>query len=407
MSRRARRLIAACAALIVLVPLAAVVAFDHLVGRASDRPEDLSVLSPEARALVDAAIADFRADPAIDHHVHAAGTGENGSGARVNAKFLSWLHPKQHVQYLAYQRALGVDDPARAESQSTARFVRLARATGVTRHGVLAFDAHYAIDGTVHEDETEFYVPNELVESVARENADVCFAVASVHPYRADAVRELERCASAGARIVKWLPNAMGMDPGDPRCDPYYAAMKRLGLALLTHAGEEQAVESAGSQELGNPLRLRRALDAGVRVYFAHCASLGQGVDLDDPSRKLVDNFDLFLRIMDDPKYVGLAYGEISALTQTGRSGRPLATMLARADLHERLVNGSDYPLPAIDVMFQTGELRDAGYLTDDEARRLDEVWAVNPLLFDLVLKRTVKHPETGARFPASVFRAR
>ena len=80
---------------------------------------------------------------------------------------------------------------------------------------------------------------------------------------------------------------------------------------------------------------------------------------------------------------------------------------VARTDLHERLVNGSDYPLPCIDVLFQTGSLARDGYLTAEEADQLDEIWDVNPLLFDLVLKRTVKHPTTGRRFPASVFRAR
>jgi predicted TIM-barrel fold metal-dependent hydrolase len=407
MSRRARRWIAGLLAGAVCVVLAAVAAFEIAVGRASDAPEDLSGLSPGARALVESAIADFRVDPAFDHHVHVIGTGEDGSGARISPKFRSWAHPFQHVQFLAYQRALGVEDIERAESQSTAAFLRLARAAGVSRHALLAFDAHYGPDGAVREEETEFYVPNEHVERIARENADLCVAVASVHPYRADAVRELERCAAAGARIVKWLPNAMAIDPADARCDPFYAAMKRLGMALLSHAGEERAVESAETQEFGNPLRLRRALDAGVRVYVGHCASDGDGLDLDDPARPLVVNFDLFLRLMDDPRYVGLAFGEISALTQVNRSGRPLATMLARTDLHARLVNGSDYPLPCIDALFQTGNLRDAGYLTDDEARQLDEVWKVNPLLFDLVLKRTVRHPESGARFPASVFRTR
>lgn len=407
MSRRARRWIVALAAVVVLVPLGAVVALRVAVGSPSDRPEDLSVLSPGARALVEAAIADFRADPAFDHHVHTVGTGENGSGARISPRFLSWAHPKQHVQFLAYQRAFGIDDVARAESQSAAHFLRLARAAGVSRYAAMAFDAFHRPDGTVDEEDTEFYVPNEHVEALAKANADLLVAVASIHPYRADAVAELERCAATGTRIVKWLPNAMGMDPADPRCDAFYAAMKRLDMTLLSHAGEEQAVESETTQEYGNPLRLRRALDAGVRVYFGHCASRGEGVDLDDSVGKRVDNFELFLRVMDDPRYVGRAYGEISALTQTGRSGRPLVTMLARTDLHERLVNGSDWPLPAIDALFRTGELAGAGYLTQDEASALDEIWAVNPLLFDLVLKRTVKHPTTGTRFPASVFRAR
>jgi len=407
MSRRWRRILLVSSLVLLVLALGAVLAFRLAVGRPSATPEDLSPLSPGARALVEASVAEFRANPAVDHHVHVVGTGEGASGARVSSKFLSWLHPRQHVQFLAYKRAFGIEDLARAESQSIARFLRLARAAGVSRHALLAFDAHYGTDGLVHEDETEFYVPNEHVERLAREHADVCVPVASVHPYRSDAVAELERCAAAGTRIVKWLPNAMGVDPADARCDPFYAVMARHGMALLSHAGEEKAVESESTQEFGNPLRLRRALDAGVRVYVGHCASLGEGLDLDDPAGGRAENFDLFLRLMDDPRYVGLAFGEISALTQTSRSGRPLATMLARADLHERLVNGSDYPLPALDVLFQTGGLARAGYLTTEEAEQLDEIWDVNPLLFDLVLKRTVKHPETGARFPASVFRAR
>lgn len=416
MSKTPRRLLlrvlAWSAATLIVLVLAVALVFDRAVGRPADPPADAATLSEGAQALVEAAVRDFRGDPALDHHVHTVGTGEggtgeNGSGARINRKFKSWLHPRQHVQFLAYQRAFGIADVALAESESIARLSRLARSVGVSRYSLLAFDAHYELDGSVNEDETEFYVPNEHVERIARENPDVFVAVASVHPYRADAVQELERCAAAGTRTVKWLPNAMGMDPANPRCDAFYAAMARLGLTLLTHSGEEQAVESDATQEFGNPLRLRRALDAGVRVIVAHCASRGQGLDLDAATGTHAENFDLFLRLMDDPRYVGRVFGEISALTQTGRSGRPLATMLSRTDLHERLVNGSDYPLPVIDALFRTGELQDAGYITAEEAEQLDEIWHANPLLFDLVLKRTVKHPETGARFPDSVFRAR
>ncbi len=402
-----RRWFAAAGALVALLAIACVAAFHVAVGRPAHDPEDLeTALSPAARALVEDRIAEFRADPAFDYHVHVVGLGVGDSGCRVNAKFLSWAHPRQRIQFLAYQRATGIDDLERAETQYVERFLRLARAAGVSRYGLLAFDAHYGPDGALHEDETEFHTPYEHVASVARAEPQLCEAFASVHPYRADAIAELERCVAAGARIVKWLPNAMGIDPADPACDAFYAAMARLDLVLLSHAGEEQAVEADAAQELGNPLRLRRALDAGVRVIVAHCASAGRGIDLDDPRGGTAENLDLFLRLMDDPKYAGRVFGEISTLTQYNRCGRPLATMLARTDLHARLVNGSDYPLPAIDVLFRTGQLRDLGYLTAEEARLLDEVWDVNPLLFDLVLKRTVKHPVTGARFPPGVFRA-
>jgi len=407
MSRRLRLTAIWIVSVVAVLAIAAVVAFHVLVGKPSHAPEDLGLLSPGARALVESAVADFREQPAFDHHVARVGLGAGATGCRANPKFLSWWHPKERIQFLAYQRATGVDDLARTDEQVAARFVHLARSVGVSRFGILAFDAHYGPEGTVHEDETEFYVPNPYVERLARDNSALLEPVASVHPYRPDAVTELERCAAQGARLVKWLPNAMGMDPADPRCDAFYAAMARLDLTLLTHAGTEHAVESVASQEFGNPLRLRRALDAGVRVFVAHCASLGQGLDLDDPAHPSVDNFDLFLRLMDDPRYVGRVFGEISALTQVNRAGRYLETMLARTDLHERLVNGSDYPLPCIDVLFQTGTLAREGYLTAEEADQLDEIWDVNPLLFDFVLKRALKHPKTGAKFPAGVFRRR
>ena len=66
----------------------------------------------------------------------------------------------------------------------------------------------------------------------------------------------------------------------------------------------------------------------------------------------MVDNFDLFLRLMDEKRYEGLVFGELSAMTQFNRSGN-LRMMLAREDLHERVVNGSDYPLPAVNLLIR------------------------------------------------------
>jgi predicted TIM-barrel fold metal-dependent hydrolase len=197
----------------------------------------------------------------------------------------------------------------------------------------------------------------------------------------------------------------MGIDPADPRCDPFYERMKLRGMALLSHAGEENAL-IAGESDLGNPLRLRRALDRGVRVIVAHCGSLGEGEDLDDPGRRKVSNFDLFLRIMDDPRYRGLAYGDLSAVCFRNREPRVLRTLLERTDLHPRLVDGTDWPLPAIRILTSTGRLEREGLLTRAERAALDEVFEYDPRLFDLALKRTLRGPK-GECFPASVFLAR
>jgi mannonate dehydratase len=68
------------------------------------------------------------------------------------------------------------------------------------------------------------------------------------------------------------------------------------------------------------------------------------------------------------------------------------------------LVNGSDYPLPAINVVIRTTSLVKQGYLTADERVCLNEIYDYNPLLFDFALKRTIRLPGSQKSLAASVF---
>lgn len=380
----------------------------HAGGAFTHRPEELKDrLSPRASDLVRRAFADV--DPArlVDYHTHVAGLGAGGTGNLVNPKMRSWRHPLHRLKFAVYLSAAGVEDLARADWEFAARLASLVQ--HIEPHGkyrLLAFDKHYRRDGSPDLSKTEFYVPNEYVFALALEHPDLFEPVISVHPYRADAVTELEKWAGLGGRMVKWLPNAMGIDPSDELCDPFYRRMRELGVVLLSHGGEEKAVEAEEDQRLGNPLLLRRPLEHGVRVIVAHCAGLGENEDLDDPRRGRRHNFDLFLRLMDDRRYDGLVFGDISAMTQFNRAGRPLATVIERADLHPRLVNGSDYPLPAINALIRIRPLVRAGYLEEAEREPLREIYGFNPLLFDFVLKRRLRLPGTDRRLPASVFHA-
>ncbi len=321
----------------------------------------------------------------------------------------SMLHPIDAFKYEIYRSASGIENDETADREYVERLVALARAMPVIPVlSIFAFDKHYLPDGTPNLDHTEFYVPNEYVFALADEFPDVFQPVISVHPYRADAVSEIDKWAKKGGRFIKWLPNAMNIDPAAERLDPYYAKMKEHDLILISHAGEEQAVDAEEAQELGNPLRLRRALRAGVRVVVAHCASLGESKDLDaeDPeTAPRVPSFDLFLRLMNEPEWQGRLFGEVSATLQFNRLPGPINTLLTTPALHGRLINGSDYPLPAINVLVRTGDLEDAGLITEDEREAINEIYDYNPLLYDFVMKRTVRGPG-GERLPDAVFMA-
>ncbi|MEQ1894768.1 MAG: amidohydrolase family protein, partial [Planctomycetota bacterium] len=250
-----------------------------------------------------------------------------------------------------------------------------------------------------------FRVPDEHVLALARAHPEF-LACASVHPHRTDALARLEAARAGGAVAVKWLPPSMGIDPSEARHGPYYAKLVELGMPLLVHTGEERAVWNAGEEELGNPLLLRAPLAAGVRVVALHCASLGELADLDAPGTPRRVGFELFLRLLEEQGPAGQLFGELSATVQRNRDPDVLATLLARPELHGRLLNGSDYPLVALDPLTSLARLARAGLVASDERAALRELFEANPLLFDFVLKRRLRRELGSSRpsFSAGVF---
>lgn len=380
----------------------------HLLsGAFRNQPEDITEkLSDGARRLMDQSFEDVDPSKRRDYHVHMVGLGTNNSGMSINRKMLSWFYPLHRLRAAVYMSGARVTDRSQADAQYADRLVSLLRhIEGVGKGHILAFDHHYNPDGTINHEKTNFYTPNEWVFNLADRYPDVFDPTISVHPHRPDALIELEKWAKRGARFVKWLPNAHGMNAADARNDDYYRMLEKYDITLLTHVGEEKAVASAEDQAYGNPLLFRRPLEMGVKVVMAHCGSLGENEDLDHPG-ETAKSFDLFLRLMDNPRYDGLLFGDISAMTQFNRLPGPLTTLIERQDLHHRLMDGSDYPLPAINIVVQTRALVKHGFITQHERKHLNEIYHCNPLLFDYVLKRTVRAPGTRQRLSADVFQA-
>lgn len=378
--------------------------FANLGGNFAGQPEELEKnISDGAKKLIENAYADVDQQNLHDHHIHLVGIDEK-VGTQVNPKMLSWFHPFHRIKTQIYLSAAGVDDIKNSNEEYIERLIRLIKSN--KNHGkfhILAFDHNYNSDGTINDDKSEFYVSNDYMFSVYKKYPDFFVPVISVHPYRKDAVQELEKWAEKGVKWIKWLSNAQGIDASNPRIDEYYKMMKKHDMILLAHVGEEQAVEAEEDQKLGNPLLFRRPLDMGVKVVMAHCASLGEDEDLDNGNKK-VPSFELFLRLMAEKKYEGFLFGEISATTQFNRLPTPLLTLLENTNLHKRLVNGSDYPLPAINIIIQTRSLVKYGMITKQERQYLNEIYQYNPLLFDYVLKRTIRHPKTRTKFDSVVF---
>jgi len=344
---------------------------------------------------------------AWDCHTHVGGVGDGNTGIWISPQMSSPLHPLQNLQRRFYLNAACTERKGRVDEDFVRRLMAYLDAfPRGFKVMLLSFDFHYDDAGTKHEESSAFFVPDRYSADLAQRFPDRLEWVCSIHPARSDAVEELDWAAKHGGRAVKWLPSAMGIDPASAKYDGFYAALVRLDLPLLTHGGEEQAVQGANMEELNNPLRLRRPLDHGVRVIVAHCASLGENADIDRGSNgPPADAFDLFARLMDEPRYEGPLFGDISAVTQINRASRPLEILLARSDWHSRLINGSDYPLPGVMPLFSVRRFVEQSYLTSSQATVVSEIRRYNPLLFDFVLKRSLV--KNGKRFAPVVFESR
>ena len=343
-----------------------------------------------------------------DVHAHLVGTGDSPSGIRLNPKMRSLLHPEAFGRRAFFLNAGCADtDNRSADVAYVERLNGLLEAYPAGAKVLLfSFDRTFRGETEIDWDHTDFYVPDAYVREIAKRHAGRFEWVASIHPHRGDCVTALEEAKREGARAVKWLPSAMGIDPASERCDRFYAAAARLDLPLISHAGLERAVGGVDRQDFGNPLKLRRALKAGVRVVVAHCASMGQDRDLDrGAGAPSIDSFELFARMMDEPQHAGRLFGDISALTQTRRAKVALDRVMRTPAWHSRLLNGSDYPLPGLMPIFSPNYLVAAGLLDAAAAPVLTEIRRHNVLLFDFVTKRALR--ADGKRLPAAVFETR
>ena len=336
-----------------------------------------------------------------DCHTHIVGSGDGGSGIILNdAMQRPVRHPIQTLLYKAYSNAACVGEKGGQDHTFVDRLVALLDTMPKGAKTMLyAFDKIYGDNGSADEIHTSFFVPNEYAMMLAKRYPARFEWVASIHPYRKDCEAELERCHAQGARAIKWLPSAMGIDPASPLCDRFYKKAAKLNLPLISHAGIEKSVHGANQQEYNNALHLRRALDAGLRVIVAHCATLGKA---SNKQGKTVRSFDLFAEMIAETQWREQLFGDISAITLRNREMEVIKTLISETAWHGRLLNGSDYPLPGVLPLISVKSFVKAGLLNEDALPDLLTLQDYHPFRFDFVLKRSLSWQ--GKQFAASVF---
>ena len=264
----------------------------------------------------------------IDCHVHLAALRTKDNGCYISPRLLD----SPLFRFLRWKHHLPIEDAGRSNQKYVEELLsELRRSKYVTKAVLLGMDGVYGTNGTLDEEKTEFLVGNDYVLHVARSYPHEFLAGASINPQRRDAVAELERCAEAGAVLVKVLPNSQGFDPGNRSYIPFYRKLAQLRLPLLSHVGYEFTL-AGRDQAAGDPDRLRTALDEGVTVIAAHGCSAGLVLH-----EKYLPTLLNFVR-----QYANF-FADVSALTLPNRFGM-LLRLRRHPETHGRLLFGTDYP---------------------------------------------------------------
>jgi len=264
----------------------------------------------------------------VDAHVHIVGNGSGGTGCWLRLQL--WRRPMAALmlRHVGLPREALDGDLDRLYVE---RLLQLVRGSSLSAVVLLAHDLTYDDSGRPLEEFGSFYVPNQYVLNLAKQHPEFLPAI-SIHPRRADAMEELERCVAGGAVMMKCLPNCQNINCNDPRYTSFWEKMAQSKLPLLAHTGGEHTLPIF-RREYSDPRNLTLPLECGVTVIAAHCATKS---GLSDP-----EYFHIFTGMLD--RFPNL-YGDNSAFTVPIR-GRHVPECL-REPLIQRIVHGSDFPVP-------------------------------------------------------------
>jgi len=104
---------------------------------------------------------------------------------------------------------------------------------------------------------------------------------------------------------------------------------------------------------------------------------------------------------MREPKYERLLFADFSAIICIKRA-KYVTPILEAGDLHDRMVFGSDLPVPCLNFAIVLRQLQLYGYITGRQTGVLRKIYKCNPYLFDLTCKLMLT--KNGKRLPFESF---
>lgn len=195
----------------------------------------------------------------------------------------------------------------------------------------------------IHKDLT-VCASNEDLLKLYKQNSDVIIPFFSINPMRPDALDLIDKYSELGFKGAKFLQNYWGVDTRDKKYRAYFEKLKEKKLPLIVHIGSESSIHSI--KECEKIEMLDYPLEIGINVIAAHMALSYEPLKILKALSKNPKNFNeeyyTLLNMLHKHKNL---YADISAILTPTRA-KVLSHLSQQFDVHEKLLFGTDYPVP-------------------------------------------------------------
>jgi uncharacterized protein len=303
----------------------------------------------------------------IDVHVHLSGNGKAGMDCWHRRRWIMRPFLRAGARDIGLECGFG---DLRFDELYLNKLLQWVSESTLEAAVLLACDWVRDDQGAVRKDLSDLFVSNDEVFAAVKRSPKLLPGI-SIHPARPDALDELDRCAAAGAVLLKLLPCVQNVDCNLAKYKSFWAKLANLGLPLLAHTGGEFFVRSCRN-DLKSPFCLRLPLECGVTVIAAHCGTRALPWD--------GNHFAEFLKMREDFQNF---YGDLSALSHITH----LKSLERLREEPERLLHGTDYPV--VTAIFPSWL---KGWIDKETMQRLRAIR--NPLEKKVELTRVLGFPE-------------
>ena len=336
----------------------------------------------------------------IDMHFHVVGRGKDINQVDENVFF----YPEDNnafftgVLYRLVEKYLGeagadIDQSGTVDTNEYLILIEKHLGTSKEIDGVvlLGLDALYdPKSGKLDKTRTDLWVSNRFLAKRVRELNDRLLREdnpgtrekkfywgASVSPNRKDWAEEMEFVVNdPNAVLMKLIPSVQHLNLRDPQHKAYYESLAGNRIPLLCHVGPEYSFpEGMREQERDNFRFLHKALEHGVTVIAAHCATPVFPIDKNETAE-----FGAFMRSANTGGRIRL-WGDTSAFSLLTRI--PILEEILDTFPPEWLVHGSDFPIPIEGWLHLPGLTHDVRWAEYEQIKNTE-----NLLDKDVMIKR-------------------